>query len=628
MKEVNATLRRPADLEELYANHMHAAECAKRYGKPKQEGAGLVEVINVIGRKGLHGMDSTKMSHEEMSRVLPSFMFYKAKDPLPGDKEDDVPDLAESECDPDEQPWVEVINKRASRKQNKASKTLHGRKSQRDAKRDERAKIRARLVGGGNHQHRGPELADQVAPTARSCTHNILLAIAALEKRSVEVGDVPSAYLQTKHETSDGLPIFIKTDRETTRLIVMAYPDMASLVRPDGTMILRVDLALYGLVESAWLWYKELVRFLEGLGYTIAEADKGLAYKFLYEGDKCIGSNFASLHVDDILCTPSNDLNGRKLSDEFWGAMESKWPGIKRQNGPAYKHLSWDIVRDAKTGVISKSQGAYFADIMSDLNIKGVQKSPCRGDLLSARSESSPLLSPAREKDYRSILQRVGFGRDGRADIDVVVSRLQRYQNRPTEDDWKDLQHLLEYINYATDTPIIYAPTDSQVRMECDAGFNVTDMGDSQGGWIMTVGGSTVASKSFRIKTIVRDSTSAEIVAVTEGLSEALWARDLLIELGYPQRSIPFQEDNKSCITMLQNEPRNFQTKSKHVRVKWRFYRQVHRNGLVHLVYCPTADMRADLLTKPLGGNARIRHMTSILAGTGAVKQGSEGRKR
>ena len=70
------------------------------------------------------------------------------------------------------------------------------------------------------------------------------------------------------------------------------------------------------------------------------------------------------------------------------------------------------------------------------------------------------------------------------------------------------------------------------------------------------------------------------------------------------------------------------QTKSKHVRVKWRFYRQVHRNGLVHLVYCPTADMRADLLTKPLGGNARVRHMTSILAGAGAVKQGSEERKR
>ena len=89
--------------------------------------------------------------------------------------------------------------------------------------------------------------------------------------------------------------------------------------------------------------------------------------------------------------------------------------------------------------------------------------------------------------------------------------------------------------------------------------------------------------------------------------------RDLLIELGYPQKSIPIKEDNQSCITMLQKEPRNFQTKSKHVRVKWSFYRQVHRNGLVHMIYCPTEDMRADLLTKPLGGNARCRQLASIL---------------
>ena len=131
----------------------------------------------------------------------------------------------------------------------------------------------------------------------------------------------------------------------------------------------------------------------------------------------------------------------------------------------------------------------------------------------------------------------------------------------------------------------------------------------------MTVEGTTVASKSFRIKTIVLDSTSAEIATVTDGISEALWARDVLIELGYPQKSIEIMEDNQSCITMLQKEPRNFQTKSKHVRVKRRFYRQVHRNGLVHLKYCPTENMRANLLTKPLGSNARCRHMVSILKG-------------
>ena len=116
----------------------------------------------------------------------------------------------------------------------------------------------------------------------------------------------------------------------------------------------------------------------------------------------------------------------------------------------------------------------------------------------------------------------------------------------------------------------------------------MSNKGDSQGGWILSIGGATVASKTFRIKTIVLDYL--------------ILLRVLLIELGYPQKSIPIKEDNQSCITMLQKEPRNFQTRSKNVRVKWSFYRQVHRNGLEHLIYCPTADMRADLLTKPLPG--------------------------
>ena len=154
------------------------------------------------------------------------------------------------------------------------------------------------------------------------------------------------------------------------------------------------------------------------------------------------GVKFATLHVDDILCAPSNNVVGKKLAEEFWNALEAKWPGIKRQNGPTIRHLSWDITQDPKTGAITKSQGSYFADIVEDLNITEQQKAPCRLDLLSSRPEA-PLLDAKRHKEYRSILQRVGFGREGRADIDVTVSRLQRFQSAPTEQDWSDLCQLL-----------------------------------------------------------------------------------------------------------------------------------------------------------------------------------------
>ena len=60
---------------------------------------------------------------------------------------------------------------------------------------------------------------------------------------------------------------------------------------------------------------------------------------------------------------------------------------------------------------------------------------------------------------------------------------------------------------------------------------------------------------------------------MNEIASEILWCRDVQEELGYPQGKIPIAEDNMSCITMPQKEPRSFHSKSRHVRVKWAFFR-------------------------------------------------------
>ena len=127
---------------------------------------------------------------------------------------------------------------------------------------------------------------------------------------------------------------------------------------------------------------------------------------------------------------------------------------------------------------------------------------------------------------------------------------------------------------------------------------------------------SCISTKGGRIKTVVRSSTEAEISAVNEIASDILWCRDVLEELGYKQDPIPIMEDNQSCITMLQTEPRNFHTKSRHVRVKWAFFREEYANKTIFLRYCPTASMVADLLTKPLGSRAHNLLSTAILNGS------------
>ena len=524
--------------------------------------------------------DYRKLSPREISEAVSSFMFFKAKDLLPSEQFSQSNDLTRGDSSTT---WGTVKSKREKKSEAKMK----------------RVKVRGRWVGGGHQQQRDQVLAERVAPTARGTTHSILMAIAAFEGRQLLVGDIPSAYLQADHVPANGRPVHIIADRYTTSLITEAMPEYKSYVRTNGTMILKVVKAMYGLVESAWLWYKELERHLTGLGYTVSSSDRGLFYKKIFKNGRCIASNVASVHVDDIISAASPNLEGKKLETEFWDSMEKKWPGIKLQRGPNYKHLSWNIEQDRTSGDIKKSQKDYLIELVKESQVTKEHKLPCRSDLLST-DPTSTKLDVKGISQFRSILQKVAYARDGRPDFDFVVCYLQSKQQSPSEQDWSDLQHLLG---------------DLQLRGATDASFNITEDGRSYYGYIITLGNSLISAKGGRIKTVVRSSTEAEISAVNEIVSEILWCRDVLEELGYDQQKIPIMEDNLSCITMLQKEPRSFHSKSRHVRVKWAFFRQEFGKRTIFLRYCPTDKMTADRLTKPMGGKAHNLHTLFILEG-------------
>ena len=448
--------------------------------------------------------DYRKLDLRTIKEALPSFMFFKAKDLLPGEEaplkpdvlnEDSTPPLlGEDEDSPLE--WIEVISKKSKKK-----KATRGKK---------KVKIRARWVGGGHKQQRGEILAERVAPTARATTHSLLMGIAAFEGRQLRVGDIPSAYLQADHEPSNGRPVYIISDRHTTSLIIKAMPQYRSFVRPNGTMILKVKKAMYGLVESAWLWYQELAKQLIRIGYKVSEHDRGLFYKKTFRAGKCVASNLASVHVDDIISAASPNEEEKKLEAEVWSFLEAKWPGIKLQLGPQYKHLSWNIFQDHKTGEIRKSQRDYLLEVVKAMGVVNEHKLPCRSNFLD-RDEDSPKLAQSKANRFRSILQKVAYAREGRPDFDFAVCYLQSKQSLPSEEDWSDLEHLLGYIKRVPEKEVTFKPNDLQLRGHVDASFNITTDARSYYGYLITLGNALVSTKGGRIKTVVRSSTEAEI---------------------------------------------------------------------------------------------------------------------
>ena len=75
--------------------------------------------------------------------------------------------------------------------------------------------------------------------------------------------------------------------------------------------------------------------------------------------------------------------------------------------------------------------------------------------------------------------------------------------------------------------------------------------------------------------------------------------RQLTTELGNaPNEPITICEDNQSAIAMSKNP--QFHGRSKHIAIKYHFIREQVGKGNVKLVYCPSKEMIADMLTKGL----------------------------
>lgn len=89
-------------------------------------------------------------------------------------------------------------------------------------------------------------------------------------------------------------------------------------------------------------------------------------------------------------------------------------------------------------------------------------------------------------------------------------------------------------------------------------------------------------------------------MALSEATQEAVWLKVFLCELGEMtiDESVKIYEDNQGSIALAKNP--EFHKRTKHIDIRYHFVREKVEDGQVNLVYCPTQDMLADMMTKPI----------------------------
>ena len=136
-----------------------------------------------------------------------------------------------------------------------------------------------------------------------------------------------------------------------------------------------------------------------------------------------------------------------------------------------------------------------------------------------------------------------------------------------------------------------------------DASFGVHADGKSHSGVCLMLGKGCFFVQSTKQKLVSKSSTEAEIIGVSDGLGEVIWARNFIAhQLGQTEvkPAIVFQ-DNMSTMALIE-KGRSTSSRTKHINIRYFFVKDRVESGEVVIKYLPTEEMVADMMTKPLQG--------------------------
>jgi len=171
---------------------------------------------------------------------------------------------------------------------------------------------------------------------------------------------------------------------------------------------------------------------------------------------------------------------------------------------------------------------------------------------------------------------------------------------------WAAAKQVLRYLAGTVHFGITYRTGGNrdQIQVYCDADLaNCPDTRRSVTGHVTILANGPIGWKSKLQKGApATSSVVAEYQALYDATRSSLWFRQLLKEIGFETEGpVVIYEDNQGCLSMAKNHRTDSLTK--HIDVKYHFTRDSIDAKNVRIEYCPTEQMVADFLTKPINAH-------------------------
>ena len=443
-------------------------------------------------------------------------------------------------------------------------------------------RFKARLVAKGFSQTEGVDFQEVFSPVASFPTIRTMLAFANAHDLEIHHMDVTTAFLNGELDCD----------------IYMEQPE--GFVDPDHPAheyVCRLKKGLYGLRQSARCWNATLDKFLKSRGYIQSDADECVYLKSVKQSDGRISFVIMVVYVDDIIPI-SNDTPFMIKEKE---AICNEFDMV--DNGEISYCLGLTIKRDRPNKIITISQSKYVEEVLVKF---GMDQSKPVATPLEAGATYFKTTEEDKAFDVRKYQQAIGSLTYAaictRPDISAAVGVMSQFMANPNETHWSGVKRILRYLRGTTDFGLVYDGK-SSVNL---VGFSDADWaGDvntrrSTSGYVFQLGNNnTITWSSRKQATVAKSTTEAEYVALSTATQEAIWLRRLIENLGIDMSApTTMYEDNQGAMDLTKNPKHHGRTK--HIDVSHHFVRERVATKEIDVIYCPTGDMTADIMTKGL----------------------------
>jgi hypothetical protein len=456
-------------------------------------------------------------------------------------------------------------------------------------------KIKARLVAGGDQQDR--ELYEDLSsPTVAAACVMAVSAIAAHERRTVITIDIGGAFLNASMPTDTGVIVHMRLDAKMTAILVRLLPEYAPFVDAKGELVVRLNKCLYGCLESALAWYRDLRGTLEGDSYVVNVYDPCVFNKKDQEGTQCT----VTVHVDDLKATSVND----EMLEQLVCLLKRVYKEIAVHRGKKHDYLG--ITHDYSTpGQVKLTMERIVETLMNECGVAGHAVTPATDHLFNVRPTAVKLDKDQAEWFHRQVMRVMYLAKRARPDCLTTVAFLSTRVTKSDVDDSGKLVRLLKYLRATRERGVVLniGSKGIVVTQLVDAAYGVHEDGKSHTGSVVMIGdGAVVQAKSSKQKIVVKSSTEGELVGLSDSANNGIHMMKFIQAQGYQTGPLVLLQDNLGTIALVK-KGRSTSERSRHIDIRHFWLKDRIDIGDVVVEHLPGEEMgAANMLSKPLQG--------------------------